>query len=66
MSNSPISFVQAVLGAALSVHRLGLKRNVVYVIAVAENSIDALAFKPHNIIRSHKGFVAGYCFLGCL
>jgi leucyl aminopeptidase len=45
----------ATLGAALAVGRLKLKRNVVFVLAVAENAIDALAYKPHNILRSHAG-----------
>ena len=45
----------AVLGAFQAVTRLGLKRNVVAVLAVAENAIGEHAFKPHNIIRSHKG-----------
>ena len=34
---------------------LGVKRNVLFVLAIAENAVDAAAFKPHNIIRSHKG-----------
>lgn len=45
----------AVLGAFKAVATLGIKRNVVAVIAVAENAIGENAFKPHNIIRSHKG-----------
>jgi leucyl aminopeptidase len=45
----------AVLGAALSVHRFGLKRNVVFVVGAVENAIDALSYKPHCILRSHKG-----------
>jgi len=35
---------------------LGIKRNVVFVLAIAENAIDSLSYKPHAIIRSHKGF----------
>ena len=75
----------AVLGAMLAVHRLGIKRNVVGVATVAENSIvrapdvlpaslptgarlppttaararppqDGLSYKPHAVLRSHKGF----------
>jgi leucyl aminopeptidase len=45
----------AVLGAMLAIHRMGIKRNVVGVATVAENAIDSLAYKPHAIIRSHKG-----------
>ena len=45
----------AVLGAFRALTQLGVKRNVVAVLAVAENAIDANAFKPHNILRSHKG-----------
>jgi leucyl aminopeptidase len=45
----------AVLGAFRALTQLGVKRNVVAVLAVAENAIDANSFKPHNIIRSHKG-----------
>ena len=45
----------AALGAFRAVAGLGLKRNVVVVLAVAENAIGENAFKPHNIIRSHKG-----------
>ena len=55
MQSAYFSCVQAVLGAALTIHRLGIKRNVVFVLAIAENSMDSLAFKPHAIIRSHKG-----------
>ena len=45
----------AVLGAFRACTALGLKRNLVAVIAVAENAIDAHSFKPHNILRSHRG-----------
>ncbi|RYY33082.1 hypothetical protein EON62_04610, partial [archaeon] len=45
----------AVLGAAYAIARLGLKRNVVFVVGAVENSVDALAYKPHAILRSHKG-----------
>ena len=43
------------LSTALACHRLGLKRNVIFVAAVAENAIGSRAYKPKNIIRSHKG-----------
>lgn len=45
----------AVLGAFKALTALGVKRNVVAVLAVAENAIGEHAFKPHNILRSHKG-----------
>ena len=45
----------AAIGALLACHRLGLKRNVVFVAAVAENAIGSRSYKPKNIIRSHKG-----------
>lgn len=45
----------AVLGAFKALTKLGVKRNVVAVLAVAENAVGEHAFKPHNIIRSHKG-----------
>jgi len=44
-----------VLGAFKAVATLGIKRNVVAVLAIAENAIGENAFKPHNIIRSHAG-----------
>jgi len=44
-----------VLGIALAVGRAKLPRNVVFVLAVAENAVDANACKPHNIMRSRKG-----------
>ena len=46
MSGSAVS-----LGSALAVGRLKVKRNVLFVAAVAENAIDGNAFKPHAIIR---------------
>lgn len=45
----------AACGAALTCGRLGIKRNIVFILAIAENAVDALSFKPHNIIKSHKG-----------
>lgn len=45
----------AVLGTALIAKELGIKRNVLFVVGAVENAIDALAYKPHAIIRSHKG-----------
>jgi leucyl aminopeptidase len=45
----------AVLGCCRTVARLGVKRNVVFVLAVAENAIGSRAYKPHAVIRSHAG-----------
>jgi leucyl aminopeptidase len=45
----------AALGCALAAGRLNIKRNVVFVAAVAENSIDSLSYKPKAIIKSLKG-----------
>jgi leucyl aminopeptidase len=35
---------------------MGLPINVVCAIAMAENSIDGLSYKPSDIIKSHKGY----------
>ena len=45
----------ASLSSALACYRLGVKRNIVFVVAVAENAIGSLAYKPKSIIKSHKG-----------
>lgn len=45
----------AVLGTALAAQRLGVKRNVVFVVGAVDNAIDSLSYKPHAIMRSHKG-----------
>lgn len=45
----------AVLGAFVAAVRLGVKRNIVAIATCAENSIGSKAYKPHAIIRSHKG-----------
>lgn len=44
-----------VLGALVATHRLGIKRNVVFVATVAENAVDANSYKPKCIVRSYKG-----------
>lgn len=44
-----------VLGIALAVGRLRIARNIVFVLAVAENAVDSDSYKPHNIMRSMKG-----------
>lgn len=45
----------AVLGALTAVARMAVKVNVVAVIALAENAVDAHSYKPHAILRSYKG-----------
>lgn len=45
----------AVLGAALTIARSQAKKNVVFILALAENAIGSKAYKPHALIRSHKG-----------
>lgn len=46
---------RAVLGAFRALTRMGLARNVVAVLAIAENAIGEHAYKPHGILRSHAG-----------
>lgn len=57
----------SVLGCALAVARLSklaketgndsirIKRNIVFVVATAENAIDAASYKPHCIMRAKNG-----------
>jgi len=35
---------------------MNLKKNVVFVVGLAENAIDANAYKPMDIIKSRKGY----------
>ena len=51
----PTATTRAVLGAFRALTRLGLARNVVAVLAIAENAIGEHAYKPHAILRSHAG-----------
>lgn len=44
----------AVLGAMSAIGRLGVKRNVIGVLGLAENAIGARAYKPMDILKSHK------------
>lgn len=44
-----------VLGIALAAGRLNVKRNVVFVVAAAENAIDAASYKPHCVMRAKNG-----------
>lgn len=45
----------AVLGSLTAAHRLGVKRNIVAIVTCAENAIGSMAYKPHSILKSHKG-----------
>jgi leucyl aminopeptidase len=45
----------AVLGALYGSLELGLKKNVIFAMAYAENSIDNKSYKPMDIIKSLKG-----------
>lgn len=45
----------ATLGALHGTIQLKLKKNIVFVVGLAENAIDANAYKPMDIIKSWKG-----------
>ena len=45
----------AVLGATQALARRGVRRNIISVVALAENAIGKGAYKPHAIIKSYKG-----------
>ena len=45
----------AVLGALHGCLELGLRKNVVFAIGLAENAIDSKSYKPGDIIGSMKG-----------
>ena len=45
----------AVLGTLYLALEQKLKKNITAVLAIAENAIDANAYKPHAIVRSHSG-----------
>ena len=45
----------AVLGAMQALGQLGVRANVVATLGLAENAIGSRAYKPHAILRSHKG-----------
>lgn len=47
----------AVLGAMKTISMLEPDKSVVAVLAVAENSIDSLSYKPHQIIGTKRGSV---------
>jgi len=50
-----MSGAAAVLGVLKNVITLGLKKNLLFVLAVAENAVDAHSYKPGDIVRSYSG-----------
>jgi len=46
----------ATLGALHGAIHSNLKKNIVFVVGLAENSIDSDSYKPMDIIKSRKGF----------
>ena len=45
----------AVMGALHGAFELGIKKNVIFAMGFAENSIDSKSYKPLDIIKSMKG-----------
>jgi leucyl aminopeptidase len=45
----------AVIGALIGTLELGIKKNIVFAMGLAENSIDSKSYKPGDIIKSMKG-----------
>ena len=45
----------AVIGALRGAMELNIKKNVIFSIGLAENSIDAKSYKPSDILKSMKG-----------
>jgi leucyl aminopeptidase len=43
------------LAASVAASRLNIPKNIVFVLALAENAIGSGSYKPHAIIKSHKG-----------
>lgn len=52
---SDMAGAAAVIGAMSSIARMGLKKNVVAVVAACENMISGISFKPGDIINSMGG-----------
>ncbi len=50
-----MSGAAAVIGALKSTLALGLKKNIIFVMTVAENVIGSGAFKPGDVIRGYSG-----------
>lgn len=53
-----MSGAAAVIGTLKNTLALKLKKNIIFALAVAENAIDALAFKPGDVIRGYAGKTA--------
>lgn len=45
----------AVIGALAGTLDLGIKKNIVFAVGFAENSIDSNSYKPGDILTSMKG-----------
>jgi len=50
-----MSGAAAVVGTLKNALTLDLKKNILFVCVMAENSIDALAYKPGDVIRGYSG-----------
>ncbi len=53
-----MSGAAAVIGTLKNILALKLKKNVIFTMGVAENAIDALAYKPGDVIRGYAGKTA--------
>lgn len=53
-----MSGAAAVIGTLKNTLALKLKKNIIFVLGVAENAIDALAYKPGDVIRGYAGKTA--------
>jgi len=52
---SDVSGAAAVLGILKNVIALNIKKNILFVVAVAENAIGKSAYKPGDVIKSYSG-----------
>lgn len=52
---SDMAGAAAVLGVLKNVISLGVKKNILFVIAIAENAIGSRAYKPGDVIKSYDG-----------
>lgn len=50
-----MSGAAAVVGTLQNVLKLGIKRNIIFAIGLAENAIDARSYKPGDVLRSYNG-----------
>lgn len=53
-----MSGAAAVIGTLKNTLALKLKKNIIFAVGVAENAIDALAYKPGDVIRGYAGKTA--------